>query len=470
MSLLENVLPHDLRTECELLGALMDNNEFFARVSDIVHVDVFYGSVNKLIFTAIKSIVGRGLSAHSTTVLSFLSKEKDSIEKDDFVLADYISDLCLQGAMVSEPVTLAKVLFDCYIRRKLIDICRDGMNHAYENNLKDSVMLEVEHLEKQLFQLGVNGYLENPFEKLSTCVFRALVNTESAMKNEGAMGVSTGFTDLDKLLHGFQDSDLLILAARPSMGKTALAVNLAYNACKNIGSDKGVAFFSLEMSADQIANRILSMLSGINSHRLRSGHLNNDEFTKVCNAGKTLGSLNLYIDDAPDITIANFKTRARRLKRLHNVSVIFVDYLQLLHPTHRKNNDMSKVHQIAEITQGLKAIAKELNIPIIALSQLSRAVEQREEKKPQLSDLRDSGSIEQDADIVLFLYREEYYLRRSEPAHGTEKHMLWQQQIARAEGRAEVIVAKQRNGPVGNVTLSFDGKTTLFDNYIPCEF
>jgi replicative DNA helicase len=313
----------------------------------------------------------------------------------------------------------------------------------------------------------------------------AVTMAEAAFKRSGkTTGVSTGFKDLDERLGGLHASDLIVLAGRPSMGKTALATNIGFNAARSFrpgesGTAKAedgavVGFFSLEMSSEQLATRILAEESGVPSHDIRQGRVSNEDFDKFVQASQRLASVPFFIDDTPALTIAGLRTRARRLKRQQGLGLVIVDYLQLLRGAGESGGFENRVQEISEITRGLKALAKELNVPVLALSQLSRAVEQREDKRPMLSDLRESGSIEQDADVVMFVFREEYYLARSEPTQrpeeGVEKfgdrHDKWKERCEQVYGLAEIHVAKQRHGPVGKVTLRFDGKTTKFDNYV----
>ncbi|MEK6734173.1 MAG: replicative DNA helicase, partial [Pseudomonadota bacterium] len=336
--------------------------------------------------------------------------------------------------------------------------------------------------EQELFNLGTLGRESNAnFAAIKSSLTIALEKIQVAFKRqEHITGISTGFLDLDKYLCGMQNSDLLILAGRPSMGKTALAINLALNSCfylrdhhkKNKDEEEvtpSVGFFSLEMSSEQLATRMMAIISEVHSSNLRSGQISESDFTKIVKASKDLAELSFFIDDTPSVSIAALRTRARRMKRRHNLSLLVIDYLQLIRGSSKSSED-SRVQEISEITQGLKAIAKELNIPVIALSQLSRAVEQREDKRPLLSDLRESGSIEQDADIVMFIYRDEYYLVRKQPKEGTSEYEKWQSDMNKVTNVAEVIIAKQRNGPVGGVKLHFDSRTTKFDNHIDIHY
>lgn len=324
--------------------------------------------------------------------------------------------------------------------------------------------------ESKLFNLAESGDMKGGFVTLRDSVMTAIELAEKAYKTDGHVtGVTTGLRDLDRKLGGLQNSDLLIMAARPSMGKTSLAVNIGFNAAKKYAETGGkeggiVGFFSLEMSADQLATRILSDQSGISGDAIKKGNIRQDDFRKFAEASQVLSQIPFHIDDTPALSIGAVRQRARRLKRQHGLNLLIIDYLQLLSGNGSRQSTDSRVNEVSEITRGLKAIAKELNIPVIALSQLSRAVEQREDKRPQLSDLRESGSIEQDADVVMFIYREEYYLSRTEPDVGTEKHLEWQDRMGRAHNISETIVAKARHGPIGTVKLYFDPNLTRFSD------
>jgi replicative DNA helicase len=359
----------------------------------------------------------------------------------------------------------------------LIGIGEDMVNQAYDASLDESAVAQIENSEQKLFNLAEDGGAEGGFKPFDAPLRIALDMITQACKRDGHLsGATTGFFDMDKLLGGLHASDLIILAGRPGMGKTALATNIAFNAARafkqekdehgNITAEQGakIGFFSLEMSSEQLATRILAERSEISSDKLRRGELSDAEFSKVVRASQEIESLPIYIDDTPALTVAGLRARAQRLKRQHGLSLVIVDYLQLMRPSSsmRLNN---RVQEVSEITQGLKALAKELNLPVVALSQLSRAVEQRDDKRPQLSDLRESGSIEQDADVVMFIYREQYYLARKQPEDGSDELENWQSKMERVHNLAEVIVAKQRHGPIGRVELFFNEYLTLFGDY-----
>ncbi len=476
--------PHFSDVERSLLGSILINNDIYASIEDLLFDRCFYEQLHCLIFEAISKLIARGLIANHLTVKAYIA-DKELIKSGDIDIDGYLSNLIQVGELVLDAMTLAKLLHDAYIRRGLIGIGNNIVNTSYKNDLDIEASAEIEQAEVELFKLASDASQgsDGSSMALHESVTKALSMTEAAYNNKDELsGVPTGFEDLDRLLGGMQNSDLLILAARPSMGKTALSVNFAMNACellleKRTEHEKeaegkkekhispGVVFFSLEMSAEQLALRMLSMKSGINSSRMRSGLLNEDDFGKIVYCSKGLNSLPFYIDDTPALTISSLRTRARRFKRKYDVGIIFVDYLQLIRGTSNQSAS-NRVQEVSEVTQGLKAIAKELEVPVIALSQLSRSVEQREDKRPQLSDLRDSGTIEQDADVVMFIFREEYYEHRKQPSEGTEKHEQWQEKMESIMNKTDVIIAKQRNGPIGNIRLHFDSNTTKFSNFI----
>lgn len=469
---LSRVLPANILAEQMLLGAILTNNESYHKIADFLKADNFYEPLHKRIFEAINVFIDRGMLANPVTLKNHFDQDPALKEMNQ---GEYLSQLSALSSTIINVNDYAKIISDLSIRRSLINVGEDLVNDAYTPDIGLTASEQIEKAEQELFNLGALG---NESKANSTAIKaslgQALEKIQLAFKRqESITGISTGFIDLDKLLCGMQNSDLLILAARPSMGKTALAVNLALNACKflhekqieekNTSSPPSVGFFSLEMSAEQLATRMMAISSEVNSGKLRSGQISENDFVKLVKASKDLGELSFFIDDTPSISISAFRTRARRMKRRHNLSLLVVDYLQLLRGSSK--NKEGRVQEISEITQGLKAIAKELNIPVIALSQLSRAVEQREDKRPLLSDLRESGSIEQDADIVMFIYRDEYYLIRKQPQENTAEHEKWQEEMNKVTNVTEVIIAKQRNGPVGTTKLHFDSNTTKFSNH-----
>jgi replicative DNA helicase len=375
------------------------------------------------------------------------------------------------------------------LRRELITLGQDVVTEAFQHDLDDPAITQIERAEAKLFELATTGQAEGGPRPLTAALTVAITMAQAAFKRDGkTVGVATGFADLDKKLGGLHPSDLVILAGRPSMGKSALATNIAFNAAKAyrtaraadgriVSEDGGIsAFFSLEMSSEQLATRILAEESGVSSDRIRRGEVKREDFDKFVAASQRLQTVPLYIDDTPALTIGALRTRARRMKRQQGLDLIVIDYLQLMRPSAQGRGSENRVQEISEITRGLKAIAKELDVPVLALSQLSRAVEQREDKRPMLADLRESGSIEQDADVVMFIFREEYYLSR-EPTRRPEetedkyndRYERWKERCEATFGTAEVIIAKQRHGPIGTVRLHFEAETTKFENFIGPE-
>ena len=461
------VLPSNIQAEQMLLGAILTNNELLNYVSEFLRLEHFFEPIHQKIYNAIEAITEKGLIATPITLRSMLTQDElfQKIEG-----AEYLAKLITMSMMVINPIDYGKIIYDLAIKRNLINIGEEVVNNAYNSSLEVEAKEQIEHAEAKLYNLASKGLNEKSFTKIGISISESLANINRAMKNnDHVIGISTGLIDLDNKLFGFHNSDLIILAGRPSMGKTAFAINLALNACnnmrlKNIRDNQeiqSVGFFSLEMSSEQLTTRLLSMCAEIDSTSLRTGVLGEEKYNRLRKEANTLSELQFFIDDTPALSITTIRTRARRMKRQHNLGILFIDYLQLIRGVSKAEN---RVSEIAEITQGLKAIAKELNIPVIALSQLSRAVELREDKKPMLSDLRESGTIEQDADIVMFIYREEYYLTRKEPSAGDAKHAEWLDKLSKVYNIADIIVAKHRNGPIGNVSLYYDSQYSKFSN------
>lgn len=459
------VLPFNEEAEQGLLGVLLIDNRALEKISDFLKFEHFYLPAHQRIYRAITILIDRGQAANPVTLKGYFEKDQDLA---DIGGAGYLADLAAGIVSTINAEDYARTIYDLHLRRELIALGEEVVNEAFDQNLESDAQNVIEAAEARLFSLAESGQAQGGFVTLRDSVLVAIEHAEKAFKTEGSVtGVTTGLRDLDKLLGGLQKSDLLILAGRPSMGKTALATNLAFNAAKAYAENKGdqgavVGFFSLEMSADQLATRILADCSNISGDAIRKGNIRQEDFRAFVEASQRLSQVPLYIDDTPALSISAVRTRARRLKRQHGLSMLVVDYLQLLRGSGSKQGQENRVLEISEITRGLKAIAKELEIPVLALSQLSRAVEQREDKRPMLSDLRESGSIEQDADVVMFVFREEYYLSRAEPEPGTEKHMAWQEKMERAHSIGECIIAKQRHGPIGTVRMHFDGRLTRF--------
>ena len=467
-------VPHSIEAEQQLLGAILTNNDLFDRVAQILRAEHFYDPVHARIFETAAARIAKNNLASPVTLKAFL--------EDDAGLAElggpaYL--MRLAGAAISSFAVrdYAEMIYDLAIRRELIDVGNEIAAKAARVEVQSEPKEQIVEAEQKLYALAEQGQTEQGFQSFLTAVTDAVKVANAAYQREGGLaGVSTGLIDMDKKLGGLHRSDLLILAGRPSMGKTSLATNVAFNIAraykKGITSsgeegavDGGVVgFFSLEMSAEQLASRILSEVAEIPSNQIRRGDFTEGEFRRIVDAAKELEAAPLFIDDTPALPISQLAARARRLKRTHGLDALFVDYLQLVRGTGRSEN---RVNEISEITMGLKAIAKELDIPVVALSQLSRQVENREDKRPQLSDLRESGSIEQDADVVMFVFREEYYKEREKPGdHELDKMAIWQDEMERLHGKAEVVIGKQRHGPIGTVELSFEGQFTRFGNLV----
>ena len=455
-----NESPQNLEAEQTVLGSVLVSNEIYDEIPDI-NEESFFNPVNKKIYKIINDLMSKGLLANPITLKNFFSNED---ELSDIGGSEYLVKLTKFSTSKLQIKYYANLLHDLKIRRSLIDISRETLDEALNKNSEINAEQIIESAEKKLFDIAERGKFNKSYIEFKEALVETIAMASSAYKNEeGIVGVPTGLRDLDNMLGGLHKSDLVIIAGRPSMGKTALATNIAFNAAKRIlekQKKSSITFFSLEMSSEQLSTRILSEQSRITSSNIRRGKINQDEFEKFIETSKNLENLPLFIDDTPAITISTLSNRARRIKRLHGLDLIIVDYIQLMKSGNYRNE--GRVQEVAEITQGLKAIAKELNVPVLALSQLSRAVEQRDDKKPQLSDLRESGSIEQDADVVGFVFREEYYLEKLEPRAGTAEHVEWQEKMSIIHGQAELIIGKQRHGPTGIVRLEFESAFTKF--------
>ncbi len=460
------ILPHNLEAEQGLLGALMVDNRALEKIGDFLKAEHFSAAAHQRIFSAIVTLSERGQTASPVTLKGYFENDADLVNVGG---AEYLAELASSVISVINAEDYARTIYDLYLRRELIGFGEEIVNDAFDQQIEESAQEVIEKAESMLFTLAETGEVRGGFTTLKESVLAAIDMAEKAFKSDSSVtGVSTGLRDLDQKLGGLHNSDLLILAARPSMGKTALAVNIAFNAAElyaKTGGKQGAitGFFSLEMSADQLATRILADQSGISGDALRKGNIHESDFRRFVEASQKLSQVPLYIDDTPALSIGAIRTRARRLKRQHGLGMLVVDYLQLLRGSGSRQSESNRVMEISEITRGLKAIAKELQIPVLALSQLSRAVEQREDKRPQLADLRESGSIEQDSDVVMFIYREEYYLSRSQPdMEDADKFAKWQERMDKAHNIAEILIAKQRHGPIGNIHLFFDGNLTRF--------
>jgi len=453
-----NELPNNIEAEQSVIGSILVSNEIFDEINMILTGKNFYDPMHQKIFSAIEKLIYSGMLANPITLKNYFEKEKDEIN-----VPDYLVKITKFSTSSRQTIEYSKLIYDLFVKRELIKISENVIDISKLNDLDHDGQSIIENFEKSLFDLAEKGSFSSSLVKFDEAMKMTIEMASNAYKNdEGIVGVPTGLTDLDDRLGGLHKSDLLIIAGRPSMGKTALATNIAFNAAKKIQEDgrkSTIAFFSLEMSSEQLSTRILAEQSRIKSNDIRRGRISEDQFDKFIETSKNISELPLYIDETPAISIAALSNRARRIKRLYGLDMVVVDYIQLMRASNFKDG---RVQEISEITQGLKALAKELSVPVLALSQLSRAVEQRDDKKPQLSDLRESGSIEQDADVVMFVYREAYYLERKEPQPATVDHAEWQSKMNDIANRAEIIIGKQRHGPTGNVFLEFEAMFTRF--------
>ena len=454
-------LPNNIEAEQSVIGSILVSNDIFDDVSPIINYTKFYDPIHQKIFLAIENLISKGMLANPITLKNYFENDKNLIELEGH---EYLVKITKFSTSLRQAIEYAKIIYDMHVRRELIKISEATIDNASNKNIDLPGEKIIEDSEKLLFDLAERGSFSKSFVKFDIALNQTIEMASRAFKStEGIVGVPTGLTDLDDRLGGLHNQDLVIIGGRPSMGKTALATNIAFHAAKNI-QDKGlkssVAFFSLEMSSEQLSTRILSEQSRIKSNDIRRGKISEEQFDKFIETSKNISELPLYIDETPAISIAAISNRARRIKRLFGCELVVVDYIQLMRATNIRNE--GRVQEISEITQGLKAIAKELNVPVLAVSQLSRAVEQRDDKKPQLSDLRESGSIEQDADVVMFVYREAYYLERKEPRPATVEHAEWQVNMNEISNLAEIMISKQRHGPTGNIKVEFESMFTKF--------
>ena len=456
-----NELPNNIEAEQAVIGSILISNDIFDEVSPIINHSKFYDPVHQKIFLAIENLISKGMLANPITLKNYFENDKNLAELEGH---EYLVKITKFSTSLRQAIEYSKIIYDMHIRRELIKISETTIDSASNKNIDLPGEKIIEDSEKLLFDLAERGSFRKTFVKFDIALSQTIEMAKNAHQNvEGIVGVPTGLTDLDDRLGGLHNQDLVIIAGRPSMGKTALATNIAFHASKNIqdrGIKSSVAFFSLEMSSEQLSTRILSEQSRIKSNDIRRGKVSDEQFEKFIETSKNISELPLYIDETPAITIAALSNRARRIKRLFGLDLVVVDYIQLMRAANIRND--GRVQEISEITQGLKALAKELNVPVLALSQLSRAVEQRDEKKPQLSDLRESGSIEQDADVVMFVYREAYYLERKEPRPGTVEYAEWQAKMNEISNLAEIMIGKQRHGPTGNIKVEFESMFTKF--------
>ena len=451
-------LPNNIEAEQSVIGSILLNNEIFDEINLLINSKNFYDPMHQKIFMAIEKLIYSGMLANPITLKNYFENEKDELN-----IPNYLFKITKFSTSSRQAIEYSKLIYDLYVKRELIKISENIIHTAKLNDLDNDGKSIIENFEKSLFDLAEKGSFSSSLVKFDEAMKMTIEMASSAYKNEeGIVGVPTGLTDLDYRLGGLHKSDLLIIAGRPSMGKTALATNIAFNAAKKIQNDgrkSTIAFFSLEMSSEQLSTRILAEQSRIKSNDIRRGKISEEQFDKFIEISKNISELPLYIDETPAISIAALSNRARRIKRLYGLDMVVVDYIQLMKASNFREG---RVQEISEITQGLKALAKELSVPVLALSQLSRAVEHRDDKKPQLSDLRESGSIEQDADVVMFVYREAYYLQGKEPRPATVEHAEWQAKMNDISHLAEIIIGKQRHGPTGNVMLEFEAMFTKF--------
>ena len=457
----EKQTPKNIEAEQTVLGSILANNEIFDEITDQLDENYFFDPIHQKIYKIISNLISKGLLANPVTIKNFFNSKEELVEIGG---TEYLIKLTKVSTTRNQIKYYSQLLSDLYIRRQLINISEETLEESKNKDLDISGTNILENTERKLFEIAERGEFQRSFVTFKDALKETIDMATAAYKNDqGIVGVPSGLTDLDDRLGGLHKQDLLIIAGRPSMGKTALATNIAFNAALNIKKNNlktSVAFFSLEMSSEQLSTRILAEQSRVKSNDIRRGKINQDDFERFIEASKNLEMLPLHIDDTPAITISALSNRARRLKRKEGLDLIVIDYIQLMKSSGYRNE--GRVLEIAEITQGLKALAKELDVPVLALSQLSRQVEQREDKKPQLSDLRESGSIEQDADVVMFVFREQYYLEKQEPKPGTAEHVEWQEKMSQIHNEAEIIIGKQRHGPTGVIKLEFESTFTKF--------
>ena len=458
----EKKMPCNIEAEQALIGSILVSNNIYDEITALVDSQKFFDPIHVKIFDTIETLISKGLLANPITLKNFFENNEGLKELGG---QEYLIKITKFSTSTKQAIDYANIIYEMHVRRELIKISESVLYEASNNNDVTSSGEEmIQSAEKSLFDLAERGNFNRSFLKFDNALKQTIEMARNAYQNEeGIVGVPTGLTDLDSKLGGMHKQDLLIIAGRPSMGKTALATNIAFHAAKNIekkGYKSTVAFFSLEMSSEQLSTRILSEQSKIRSNDIRRGKVSEKEFEQFIETSKNIYDLPLYIDETPAITISAISNRSRRMKRLFGLDLIVVDYIQLMRSGNKKYD--GRVQEISEITQGLKALAKELNVPVLALSQLSRAVEQRDDKKPQLADLRESGSIEQDADVVMFVYREAYYLERKEPTLGSIEHAEWQQKMDEISRLADIMIGKQRHGPTGNVKVEFEAMYTKF--------
>lgn len=482
------IAPHNIEAEQALLGAILINNEAHDRVAGFLEAGHFYDPLHQQIYETAAKLIAAGKQATPITLKTYFASAEPT--QDGLSVPQYLGRLAGNATTIINARDYGRTIYELATRRQLILVGEEMVNVAYESPVDFPPKQQIEEAEMRLFSLAETGKYGQGFSTFSSALATAIDMANNAYQREGGLsGIATSLKALDSKLGGLQRSDLVILAGRPSMGKTALATNIAFSIARartrslqqrpDLAADDQahdgavVGFFSLEMSAEQLATRVMSEQAGIPSEKIRRGLINEEEFRRLVEASREMATLPLFIDQTGGISIAQLAARARRLKRQHGLGLVVVDYLQLLTGSGKRASE-GRVQEVSEITTNLKALAKELNVPVLALSQLSRAVENREDKRPQLADLRESGSIEQDADVVMFVYREEYYVERTKPAEGTTEFQDWWAKMQVVNGKAEVIIGKQRHGPVGTVNLQFDANVTRFsdlaqDAYLPAR-
>ena len=466
--------PQSPEAEQALLGALLYDNEIYHRVSGIVQAKHFYNPIHLRIYDSIASLIEHGKLADAIVLKNRFSQDETLV---DIGGVEYLALLLDNAPAGSTATEYAKLIFDLAMRRELIRLGDEIKHEATNPDSEDDAQSQITKAESQLYNLAEIGGTQSGFVTFESALIKSIEMASAAFARDGHLsGTATGLVDLDRQLGGMHRSDLIILAGRPSMGKTSLATNIAFHIAKKFRTERDeagiektaeggvVGFFSLEMSSEQLATRLLAEQSTVPSHKIRRGDITAQQYEHIRDSADEISRIPLHIDDTGGLSIGALSARARRLKRMVGLDMIVVDYLQLLTGGNSMSSSTNRVQEVSMITQGLKALAKELDIPVLALAQLSRQVEQRDDKRPQLSDLRESGSIEQDADVVMFVFREEYYLARSEPSEGTEEHLQWQEEMEKLHGKAEVIIGKQRHGPIGTVKLSFNPELTKFGN------
>ncbi|HWM81022.1 MAG TPA: replicative DNA helicase [Pseudolabrys sp.] len=466
--------PHNIEAEQQLLGAILVNNEAFYRVSDFLEPRHFFEPLHQKTYELMSGLIRAGKVATPVTLKTFLD---GNVDIGGITVSQYLARLAAEATTIINAQDYGRTIYDLAVRRALILLGEEMVNGAYDAAVDVEPRQQIEEAERQLYELAETGRYDGGFQRFAQALTTAVDMAAKAYQRDGKLsGLATGLDDLDRMMGGLQSSDLIVLAGRPGMGKTSLATNIAYNIAKAWRGDVqadghtvtvnggAVGFFSLEMSAEQLATRIIAEQTGIPSSQIRRGGISEADFEKLKDHSIELQGLPLYVDETGGLSIAQLAARARRLKRQRGLDLLVIDYIQLLQGSTRRSNE-NRVQEITEITTKLKALAKELAVPVIALSQLSRQVENRDDKRPQLSDLRESGSIEQDADVVLFVYREEYYHMMRKPLESDrEKFAAWLAESDKVHGKAEVIIGKQRHGPTGTVELQFDASITRFGN------